>query len=54
VRELAAHLGPIAVGERDRFIEATSIDVARYRERFSFLSRRTSSLTAILELAGII
>jgi hypothetical protein len=54
VRELAAHLGPIAVGERDRFIEATSIDAARYRERFSFLSRRTSSLTAILELAGII
>ena len=54
VRELAAHLGPIAAGERDRFIEATSIDAARYGERFSSLSRRTPSLTAILELAGIV
>lgn len=53
-RELAAQLGPIAAGERDRFIEATSIDAARYRERFSFLSRRTPSLTALLELAGIV
>ena len=54
VRELAAHLGPIAVGERERFIEATSLDAARYGERFSFLSRRTSSLTAILALAGVV
>ena len=34
-RELAAHLGPIASGERERFLEATSIDAARYGERFS-------------------
>ncbi len=34
-RELAAHLGPIARGERERFLEATSIDAARYGERFS-------------------
>jgi hypothetical protein len=54
VRELAAHLGPIAVGERDRFIEATSIDAVRYGWRFSFVSRRTSSLTAILELARVV
>ena len=53
-RELAAHLGPIAVGERERFIEATSIDAARYGERFSCLARRTPSLTAILELAGVV
>ncbi len=53
LRELAAHLGPIAVGERDRLIEATSIDAMHYRERFSFLSRRASSLTAILELARV-
>ena len=53
VRELAAHLGPIAVGERDRFIEATSLDAARYAERFSFSLPRTSSLAALLELAGV-
>src|SRR5271169_5353906 len=39
-RDLAAHLGPIATGERERFLAATSIDAARYSERFS--SRRTS------------
>ncbi len=54
VRELAKHLGPIAAGERDRFIEATSIGAARYGERFSPWSRRTPGLTAILELAGIV
>ncbi len=53
-RELAAHLGPIALGERDRFIQATSLDAARYAERFSLLSRRTPSLTAMLELAGVV
>jgi len=54
VSELAAHLGPIAVGERDRFIAATSIDAVRYGGRFPFSSRRTSSLTAILKLAGVV
>jgi hypothetical protein len=51
-RELAAHLGPIADGERERFIEATSLDPARYGERFPSPLRRTSSLAAILELAA--
>jgi hypothetical protein len=51
-RELAAHLGPIAHGERERFIEATSLDPARYAERFP--ARRTASLKALLELAGVV
>jgi len=52
-RELAAHLGPIAAGERERFIAATSLDAARYGERFPFSSRRTSGLAALLELARV-
>jgi hypothetical protein len=48
-RELAAHLGPLVAGERERFITATSLDAARYAERFS--SRRTPSLDALLKLA---
>lgn len=51
VRELAAHLGPIAEGERARFIEATSLDAARYDDRFS--SRDNSSLAALLELSRV-
>ena len=51
-RELAAHLGPIARGERERFLEATSLDAARYGARFS--SRRTPSFTALLKLAGVV
>jgi hypothetical protein len=51
-RELAAHLGPIAHGERERFIEATSLDAARYGARFT--PRRTSGLAALLELAGVV
>jgi len=51
-RDLAAHLGPLARGERERFIEATSLDAARYGERFP--TRRTSSLAALLELAGVV
>ncbi len=54
VRELAEHLGPIAVGERDRFIEATSIGAARYAERFSFSLPRSSGLAALLKLAGAV
>lgn len=50
-RELAAHLGPLADGERERFIAATSLDAARYGERFS--SRRTPSLDAMLGLARV-
>jgi hypothetical protein len=51
-RELAAHLGPIAHGERERFIDATSLDAARYAERFP--TRRKTSLAALLELAGVV
>jgi hypothetical protein len=47
VRELAAHLGPIAAGERKRFFEATSLDATRYGERFP--SRNNSNLAALLE-----
>jgi hypothetical protein len=50
-RDLAAHLGPIATGERERFLAATSIDAAQYSARFS--SRRTSSVAALLELARV-
>jgi hypothetical protein len=50
-RELAAHLAPLAAGERERFIAATSLDAARYGERFS--SRPTPSLDALLELARV-
>ena len=49
-RELAEHLGPIAAGERERFIEATSLDAARYGERFS--SRRTPSLDGVAGVGG--
>jgi hypothetical protein len=51
-RELVAHLGPIAAGERERFLEATSLDAARYAERFS--TRRTPGLAALLKLAGVV
>ena len=51
VRELVAHLGPITAGERDRFIEATSLDAAHYSERFS--SRNQSSLSALLDLTRV-
>ncbi len=54
VRDLAAHLGPIAAGERERFLAATSIDAARYGERFSFSLRRAASLDALLKLAGVV
>ena len=52
VRDLAAHLGPIGAGERERFIEATSLDAARYAERFS--SKRVASLTPLFKLAGVV
>src|SRR5271167_3961869 len=52
-RELAANLGSIAAGERERFIAATSIDAARYSERFSLPLRRAPGLAALLELAGV-
>jgi hypothetical protein len=54
VRDLAAHLGPIAAGERERFFEATSIDATRYGERFSFSLLRAASLVALLKLAGVV
>jgi len=52
VSELAAHLGPIAAGERERFLAATSIDAQRYRERFS--RTRPANLATLFKLAGII
>jgi hypothetical protein len=52
VLELAAHLGPIAAGERERFLEATSIDAVQYGERFS--RQRAASLLALLKLAGVV
>lgn len=52
VLELAAHLGPIAAGERERFLEATSIDAVRYGERFS--QNRAASIVALLKLAGVV
>ncbi len=51
-RELAAHLGPIAAGERERFIAATSLDAAGYGARFS--SRRAPSLALLLKPAGVV
>jgi hypothetical protein len=53
-RDLAAHLGPIAAGERERFLEATSIDATRYGERFSFSLLRVASLASLLKLAGVV
>jgi hypothetical protein len=52
VSELAAHLGPIASGERERFLEATSIDAVRYGERFS--PNRAESIAALFKLAGVV
>jgi hypothetical protein len=52
VLELAAHLRPIASGERERFLEATSLDAVRYGERFS--PNRAASITALLKLAGVV
>ena len=51
VRELATHLRPIAQRERARFIEATSLDAARYGERFS--SRDASTLARLLALERV-
>ena len=52
VPELAAHLGPIAAGERERFLEATSIDALRYGERFS--RNHAANLATLFKLAGIV
>jgi len=52
VIELAAHLGPIAAGERERFFEATSLDEMRYDQRFS--RNRATSLAALFKLAGVV
>jgi hypothetical protein len=52
VPELAAHLGPIAAGERERFLEATSIDAVRYGERFS--RNHATDLATLFKLAGVI
>ncbi len=48
-RELADHFGRVAIGERARFIEATSLDHARYEGRFH---PRYESLAALLKLAS--
>ncbi len=49
-RELADHFGRVATGERARFIEATSLDHARYEGRFP---ARHESLAALLKLASV-
>ena len=53
-RDLAAHLGPLAAGERNRFCEATSLDAARYGERFTAQARPSARLAALLQLAGVV
>jgi hypothetical protein len=53
-RELATYLGPIAAGERERFLAATSIDAARYGERFALSSPRAAGFAALLKLAGVV
>lgn len=53
-RDLAAHLGPIAAGERERFFAATSIDAARYGERFSISSSHPPDFASLLKLAGVV
>jgi len=49
-RELADHFGKVAAGERARFIEATSLDRARYEGRFA---GRHESLAALMRLASV-
>ena len=49
-RELADHFARVATGERARFIEATSLDAARYERRFP---ARDESLAALLKLASV-
>jgi hypothetical protein len=51
MRDLASHLLPIAESERERFLEATSLDDARYAERFP--ARDTSILAALMELTRV-
>ena len=50
-RELALHFGRVATGERARFIEATSLDAARYAGRFP---GRHESLASLLKLASVV
>jgi len=50
LRELTDHFGRVATGERARFIEATSLDHARYEGRFP---TRHESLDALLKLARV-
>jgi hypothetical protein len=52
-RELAAHLGRVAGGERERFMQATSLDAARYAERFA-QSHHDESLAPLFKLAGVV
>ncbi len=52
-RDLAAHLGPIARGERERFLEATSLDAARYG-RAVFIASHRRSWRPLLKLAGVV
>lgn len=49
-RELNDHFARVAAGERARFIEATSLDDARYQARFP---RRHESLASLLKLASV-
>lgn len=50
MRELNDHFARVATGERARFIEATSLDDARYEARFA---SRHENLAAFLKLASV-
>jgi hypothetical protein len=49
-RELADHFARVAIGERARFMEATSLDAARYENRFP---ARHESLAPLFKLARV-
>ena len=49
-RELAAHFARVSAGERARFLEATSLDQARYEGRFA---TRHESLAELMRLARV-
>jgi hypothetical protein len=51
VRELEVHFARVATGERARFIEATSLDAARYAVRFP---SRHENLASLLTLARVV
>lgn len=51
-RELARHFGRVAIGERERFMLATSLDAASYAQRFAQWHQK--SLAPLFKLAGLV